>query len=241
VIALGSAALAERTRHHRALDNGFAFHRSEWMQGGPGPTVFLVEQPPHAVLATHFHLHNQFQVVRAGSGTLGPHAVGPGSVHYAGAYTGYGPLMAGPAGLSYFTLRAVHETGANFLPAARDRLRRGPKRHAQGPVHAPLPLAALRGLPAPCRVPLIAPQDDLAACAFQLPPLAALAPGAPAGSGQFQLVLAGALDTPQGRLQAWESRYLSAGEDAGGCAAGADGVHLLVLDMPAHAHEYEHA
>ena len=91
------------------------------MQGGRGPglspTVFLVEQPPNSVLAPHFHAQNQFQVVKDGSGTLGPHAVGPGSVHYAGAFTGYGPLVAGPAGLSYFTIRAVYETGANFLPA----------------------------------------------------------------------------------------------------------------------------
>ena len=55
MIALGSATLAQETRHRRVLDNGFHFHRSEWMQSGRGPglcpTVFLVEQPPHAVLA----------------------------------------------------------------------------------------------------------------------------------------------------------------------------------------------
>jgi len=242
MIALGSATLAQATRHGRVLDNGFSFHRSEWMQHGRGPglspTVFLVEQPPHSVLAPHFHTHNQFQVVKDGSGTLGPRAVGPGSVHYAGAYTGYGPLVAGPAGLSYFTMRAGYETGANFLPAARDRVRRGPKRHAQGPVHPPLPIAALGGLASACRHPLISLQDDLEAYALQLPPRALLEPDDPGGSGQFQLVLAGTLATPQGPLQAWESRYLSPGEDAGGCAAGESGLHLLVLHMPAHAPEY---
>jgi len=148
------------------LENGFSFHRSEWMQSdrGPGlsPTVFLVEQPPNAVLAPHFHTQNQFQVVKAGSGTLGAHAVGPGSVHYAGAFTGYGPLVAGPAGLSYFTIRAVYETGANFLPDARDRLQRGPKRNAHGPLHEPLASEALRSLASARQVPLIAPQDPLA-------------------------------------------------------------------------------
>ena len=245
MVALGSASLAQETRHQRVLDNGFSFHRSEWMQSGRGPglspTVFLVEQPPHSVLAPHFHTRNQFQVIRDGSGTLGPHAVGPGSVHYAGAFTGYGPVVAGPAGLSYFTIRAGYETGANFLPAARDRLRRGPKRHAQGPVHPPLPIAALRGLASASRVQLIAPQDDLQAYALQLAPRALLAPEEPVGSGQFQLVLAGTLATPQGPLRAWESRYLSPGEDARGCAAGESGLHLLVLQMPAHAREYADA
>ena len=242
MITLGSAALAGETRHHRVQDNGFSFHRSEWMQGGRGadlsPTVFLVEQPPNSVLAPHFHMQNQFQVIQAGSGMLGRHAVGPGSVHYAGAFTGYGPLAAGPGGLSYFTIRAVFETGANFLPAARDRMRQGPRRHAQGPAHAPLPLDALRDLASTRRVQLIAPQGDLEACALQLPPFARVEPGKPGGSGQFQLVLAGTLETPQGRLQAWESRYLSCGEDAAGCAAGASGLHLLVLQMPASASEY---
>ena len=242
MIAIGSSTLAGATRHQRVLDNGFRFHRSEWMRSGEGPglapTVFLVEQPPQAVLAPHFHTHNQFQVVKAGSGTLGPHAVGPGSVHYAGAFTGYGPLVAGPTGLSYFTIRAAYETGANFLPAARDRLPRGPKHHAQGPMHEPLSTHALAALVSACRVQLIAPQDGLEAYALQLPPLARCEPGVPHGSGQFQLVLAGALETPQGRLQAWESRYLSPGEDAAGCSAGDAGAHLLVLQMPAHATEY---
>jgi hypothetical protein len=242
MITLGSAALAGETRHHRVQDNGFSFHRSEWMQSGrgpgPSPTVFLVEQPPNSVLAPHFHMQNQFQVIRAGSGMLGRHAVGPGSVHYAGAFTGYGPLAAGPEGLSYFTIRAVFETGANFLPAARDRMRQGPRRQAQGPAHEPLPLDALRNLASTRRIQLIAPQGDLEACALQLPPFAQVEPGEPGGSGQFQLVLAGALETPQGRLQAWESRYLSSGEDAAGCAAGASGLHLLVLQMPASAPEY---
>lgn len=242
MIALGSAALAGETRHHRALDNGFSFHRSEWMQSGPGPglspTVFLVEQPPASVLMPHFHMQNQFQVIKEGSGTLGPRAVGPGSVHYAGAFTGYGPVVAGPAGLSYFTIRAVYETGANFLPAARDRLQRGPKRHAQGPLHEPLSMDALCGLASARRVQLIAPQDDLEAYALQLPPFAPVETSEPGGSGQFQLVLAGRLETPQGRLRAWESRYLSSGEDAAGCTAGESGLHLLVLQMPADAPEY---
>jgi hypothetical protein len=242
MIAFGSAGLASETRHHRVLENGFSFHRSEWMQSdqapGLSPTVFLVEQPANAVLAPHFHTQNQFQVVKAGNGTLGAHAVGPGSVHYAGAFTGYGPLVAGPAGLSYFTIRAVYETGANFLPAARDRLRRGPKRNAHGPVHEPLAIEALRGLESVRQIPLIAPQDGLEAYALQLPPSSRLEPVEAHGSGQFQLVLAGVLETPQRQLQAWESRYLSPGEDASGCLVGDSGVHLLVLHMPAVALEY---
>jgi hypothetical protein len=243
VIAIGSSRRAQETRHQRKLENGFAFHRSEWMEGGQdprlSPTVFLVEQPPHSILNPHFHTQNQFQVVKAGCGTLGPHAVAPGSVHYAGAFTGYGPVVAGPEGLHYFTVRAVYETGANFLPADRGKLQRGPKRHAQGPAHPPLPLAALSALDGVVRIELIPDGGDgLGAFAIQLPPHAQVPVTTAGGSGMFQFVLAGELETSEAFLAEWESRYLPAGEAAQGCRAGAQGLHLLVLHMPARAADY---
>lgn len=243
MIVLGSAKRAQETRHCRTLANGFCFHRSEWMESGRdcamSPTVFLVEQPPYSVLDPHFHAQNQFQVVKQGLGTLGPHALGPGSVHYAGAFTGYGPLVAGPEGLSYFTVRAVFEMGANFLPVERQKLRRGPKKHAQGPIHEPLSAIALSALAAPVRVDLIgSPADELAAFAWHLPPFAPVQAPPPRGSGQFQLVMAGEFLTPEATLSSWGSRYLSAGESSGACSAGAGGLQLLVLQMPAKAVEY---
>lgn len=243
MIAVGSATLARDTRQHRVLENGFSFHRSEWMRTGAdpqlSPTVFLVEQPPHSVLPVHFHTQNQFQVVKQGSGSLGSRAVGPGSVHYAGAFTGYGPLVAGPQGLSYFTIRAVFETGANFLPVARDKLRRGPKRHAHGPTHQPRTLEQLRALTGPVHAELIETDaDGPEAFALQLPPFSALRVPAARGSGQFQLVLAGELNAPERPLQEWESRFLSAGEHGGACSAGPQGLHLLVLQVPDRAAEY---
>src|SRR5678816_3651970 len=97
--------------------DGDTYIKSEWMAnvtGGSGdaelsPTVFLVEQAPNVSLRTHFHRQNQFQIFVRGSGTIGRHPLGPLMVHYAGAYSGYGPLVAGPEGLAYFTLRTVFE------------------------------------------------------------------------------------------------------------------------------------
>jgi len=243
VIALGTAHRAQETRHHRSLDNGFSFHRSEWMDGGRdpalSPTVFLVEQPPHSVLHPHFHTQNQFQVVAEGSGTLGRQRVGPGSAHYAGAYTGYGPLIAGPEGLSYFTIRAAYETGAHFLPADRAQLRRGPKRHAHGPWHEGADAATLQALQGTARTPLIDPDaEGLEAFSLLVPAGSAVELPPATGAGQFQLVLAGEYVAPQGRLGRWESRFLSCGKDTGGCCAGAAGLHLLVLRMPHTAAEY---
>ena len=49
--------------------------------------------------------------VVGGGGTMGRHEIAPIMVHYAGAYSGYGPIIAGPEGVKYFTIRAVHEAG----------------------------------------------------------------------------------------------------------------------------------
>src|SRR3546814_2657233 len=57
------------------------------------------------------------------------------TIHYAGAFTGYGPLIAGPEGLSYFTIRSIHEEGANILPHAASQMLKGPRRGGQaGPL-----------------------------------------------------------------------------------------------------------
>jgi hypothetical protein len=243
MVLTGLAARARQTRHARSLPEGFEFFRSEWMEGGKdpvlSPTVFLVEQPPGSVLAPHFHTQNQFQVVMSGSGRLGAQEVATGSVHYAGAFTGYGPVVAGPEGLNYFTLRPVFETGANFVAVARDKMVRGPKRHMQG---RPLPQASpaeLGSLPRPAWVHAIEPQrDGLAASVCSLPPGGQAEAPAPAAGGQFQLVMAGAMRHGAGQLEVWESRYLQAGESAGMLLAGPEGLQVLLLQVPAKADEY---
>ncbi|HEY8359247.1 MAG TPA: hypothetical protein VIL30_17500, partial [Ramlibacter sp.] len=98
------------------------------------PQAFLVEQEPGAVVAPHFHFVDQFQVIVAGEGKLGAHAVAPLSVHFAGACTGYGPITPGEQGLSYFTFRAsADETGAQYLPGARPRMRPTTRRNVIAP------------------------------------------------------------------------------------------------------------
>lgn len=243
MILIGSSARARATRHARTLANGFSFHRSEWMEGGDdaslSPTVFLVEQPAGTVLAPHFHMQNQYQVVIAGRGRLGAHEVAAGSVHYAGAFTGYGPVVAGPEGLSYFTVRAVLETGANFIENSRDKMVRGPKRHVQGSPLAAASDGELASLTAPRSVHLIAPQADrLEACVWYLPPGASIDAPPPAPCGQFHFAMAGSLRHGDAWLSGWESRYLCAREPSCRLDAGPRGLQVLVLQMPAKAAAY---
>src|ERR1700722_11323486 len=74
----------------------------------PGPEVlwpvaFEVAQDPDTNADPHFHIANQFQVFVRGDGLFGKHPVRSVSVHYAGAYTPYGPICAGNRGIAYIT------------------------------------------------------------------------------------------------------------------------------------------
>ena len=147
------------------------------------PCAFLIEQDPGMSGGAHFHQAAEFQVVVSGDGTFGKHEVGAVSVHYAGAYTPYGPLTAGPHGLGYMTLRDTWDSGAKMLPKHRELLRSGnrkPRATITDP-RPPAPVDALRVLAAPATETLIAADDGLAAWLYRIQPAAAWRTGIAGG------------------------------------------------------------
>jgi hypothetical protein len=174
MIVTGTRAHGELRRRFLQLPSGFCYHKGEWMESGDdpllSPTMFLVEQPAGKVLPTHWHRENQFQVVVGGGGTMGRHEIAPIMVHYAGAYSGYGPIIAGPEGVKYFTIRAVFEQGAMMAATQLESMIRGPKRQVSTDRYQPLGEAGLAGLTGARCVDLIEPAaDKLAAQVWQLP------------------------------------------------------------------------
>jgi hypothetical protein len=147
MIRFGTRDQALDRRRRLPLPNGDTYFKSEFIDapvvnpviGGPAcvegdrtndatlaPVAFLIEQSPDSVVQSHFHHNDEFQVVVAGSGLIGRNPVAPVSVHYAGGYTGYGPVVAGPKGITYFTLRPRYEAGALYLPDDRPAMKRAP-------------------------------------------------------------------------------------------------------------------
>src|SRR5262245_32821316 len=86
--------------------------------GPPGPQIYLAEEPADDALPAHFHAVDQFQVVVKGSGAFGKHEVAPFAVHYADAYSPYGPIRAGAGGLDFFTVRTLPDTALFPMPQA---------------------------------------------------------------------------------------------------------------------------
>lgn len=87
------------------------------------PQAFIVALEPNYTLDPHFHVANQFQLFISGSGVMARKECKPYSVHYANAYTPYGPIVAGKDGLSYITIRNGWDDGPRYMPKHRDALR----------------------------------------------------------------------------------------------------------------------
>jgi len=153
------------------------------------PMAFLVEQDPGSTATSHYHRADQFQVIVGGHATVGTHAARPVTVHYAGAHTAYGPIVASPdEGVHYFTLRNGFDPGAQFMsfPDKRAALRTVPGRRHREVVAGPLTVET---------GPVIRPEPDgMGAWRFRAAPgERTIGPDPAWGRGQYWVVTEGSL------------------------------------------------
>jgi hypothetical protein len=190
--------------------------------------AFLVEQDPGEVANAHFHQADQFQVVVAGEGTLGTHRVRPVSVHFAGAFTSYGPIRAGAAGLTYFTLRNGFDPGARYMMRSENRaaLRTVPGRKHREAVAGPLGAGD--------SAMLLGPEaDGMAAWCYRVGPGEALRGSAPVdGRGQYWLVVDGALRRDGVTLGPLSCAFVHPEDAPFGATGGPAGATVLAMQFP---------
>lgn len=200
------------------------------------PQAFLVEQVPDWTLPVHFHKQHQFQVVVAGSGTLGRHPISPFMVHYTTPESGYGPIVSGAEGVSYFTIREVGGKGAYFLPESRGEMRPGlPKSQTTSPRAGSLEPDQLRSLASQNTEVLIeADATGRAAWMLSVPPGKDVnLPQYPSRGGRFNVVCSGHVETGGRMLERMAIFHLAPDEDQWEGRAGPNGLQLLVLQFPA--------
>ncbi|WP_028602940.1 hypothetical protein [Ottowia thiooxydans] len=245
MIYKGTAERARQTRRRLQITGMKPYHKSEWMDTGrdgqSSPTVFLVEMDPDSTVNPHFHRNNQFQLFLTGNGSIGKQKLSPVTVHYAGAFTGYGPLVAGPEGLGYFTMRPVYEQGALLMPENRDKMVRGPKRMVTSeslPATDPAYLENLTQIETSEPIPL--QPDKLAASITRLPAGMSITGRSPGGSGgQFYVVLAGSMVHDGVEMLDWEHIFVTEDEAPYTVTAGLNGLEVLCLQYPPRAEEYK--
>ena len=214
-----------------------------------GEQAFLVEQSPHWVTPTHYHLEQQFQVIMAGHGAIGRHDVKPLCVHYAAPQTAYGPIVAGPDGVSYLTLRMSGDTSAWYIhkPGSRERMQPGLKREQQhGAPQGSVSANELASLASTTVEVLIEPRPDgLAAHLLRIAPghnhnhdqamLAEPAESAnPAYAGRYYVVTQGTVSLGGQSAQARSVAFASADENVT-LHAGPQGAEVVVLQFPVQA------
>lgn len=238
---LQSGSLEDRLIH-RVFDNeNFHGETDSMLQpdvDGSGPQAFLATQHPNWTLPVHYHLQEQFQVVVDGGGKLGPHTLQPLMVHYSSREAGYGPIVAGPDGLKYLTLRAVSDTGAWYLPESRDKMRRNlPKRQLHAGPWLVSPSADLASRHEPIVDTVIAPDaQGLAGWIVRLGPGQATSePQHAGGGGRYLIVAAGAIELRGRTLRRLACTFASPDEPAVQIVAGDTGAEVLVLQYPASA------
>jgi hypothetical protein len=114
------------TRIERVTDDNKRAWRTNYMvppnEAPNQPQAFLAEMSAHRNLRTHFHANDQFQIFVSGDGHAGKHPIAPFQVHFARAYTPYGPIVAKDDGVGFLTLRTRKDGGAQFLPEKRESL-----------------------------------------------------------------------------------------------------------------------
>ena len=206
-------------------------------QTPPEPQAFLVEQSGGFTLRAHFHPQHQFQLVAAGDGLIGRHKLAPFALHYTSPESGYGPIVSGPDGLSYFTLRAVTSKGAHYLPESRSEMKPGlEKRQVTIDPPAVSHSAALRSRSTPITETLIEPQaDGLAAWLLRVPPQGEVHAPAVPGGGRFYVVAAGAMLSGGERYTRLSPVFVSAGERSFAASADEEGLEVMVLQFPVQA------
>ena len=248
MIVIATRAEASRSRRHYVSPHGAQADVETYMgvnkallgdaqpapaastRAGPSPNAYLVCQAPGAVLHPHFHQADQFQLFVAGGGRIGTHAVAPVTVHFAAAHSPYGPLVAGPGGLQYLTLRRQWDPGAQWMPDNAGRLR-----GIHGRVHRTYTSERVDAHAAMLRAGDVSRATSLvevsraAAWVVDLGPGACWRQDAPADS--FVYVLAGTCDTGGATLAPEACLFASRDEGAIRLAAGLSGARVLLAQF----------
>lgn len=244
MLLMGTMETAVPSPNRIDLDEGYLerklFFRSPEHER-PSPHAYFIQQSPNSFARSHFHHNSEFQLIVGGSGRLGRHDVRPFVVHYAGQQTGYGPIVAGEAGLAYITLRAVTHSGIWYLPDSRAVM---DARIPKGQVSSAWLAPAGTGSPVmeqggDVQAVLEPKPSGLAAWRVKTAPGMSLPQTLHAnGAGRFYMVAGGSMRIDGRELPELSVVWLSQDDPVLEAVAGAQGADVLVMQFPANAWEF---
>ncbi len=206
----------------------------------PGPQATMTEMTPNETIVPHFHGVTQFQLFPAGAGTIGKgDPILPLMVQYKDRHTAYGPLIAGPQGLSFMALRIkTGDSAPVYLnkPGYREKLKPSKRRNLfSAPIVLSTEPVLMHRKEASWEALFDASKidDEMAAHVLRLGAnMTAMGPD-PAKSGGYYLFVAnGTLINAGTEMPLWSMVVVESTEPAVEIKAGAKGLEVLVLQYP---------
>lgn len=196
--------------------------------------AFLVEGTPGRVIKSHYHDHDQYQVIVMGDGVLGKHQLQVNAVHFSRRHTPYGPIVFGEKHMGFLTLRAHQDGGAQYLddPEKMAKLKSVENRKPWQATE--LPQFSRPGEGAVLHTfGEISDDEGLASFSMSVAPNAkALAPDPADSNGQYLIVVRGSLHYEGKEYRALSVAFIKPQEGRFELVAGADGLDVLVLHFP---------
>ena len=203
------------------------------------PQALMTQMCANETILPHFHGNAQFQIFPAGSGVMGKGEVQPLMLQYKDHHTAYGPLVAGPHGLTFIALRnRTGDSAPVYLskPGYREKLKPSKRRNWMSSHLALSTRPVLQFRKEISWEPVYDPEkiaDELAAHLLRLGGgMSTMGPDPKAGGGYYVFVANGSLEMRGETLPAASMVFVEPGEDAFEVKAGPNGLEALVMQFP---------
>jgi hypothetical protein len=204
-----------------------------------GPQSLMTQMAANETILPHFHGVAQFQIFPAGAGVMGKSEIRPLMVQYKDHHSAYGPLVAGPHGLTFISMRnRVGDSVPVYLskPGYREKLKPSKRRNWVSQ-HVPLSTRAIMQFRKEVAwEPVFDPaaiKDEMSAQLLRLgADMATPGPDPRKGGGYYVFVANGTLDLNGEKLPPWSMLFVEAREESFTLRAGHSGLEALVMQFP---------
>ena len=205
---------------------------------GPAPQALMTQMSPNETILPHFHGVAQFQIFPSGAGVMGKTEVRPLMLQYKDHHSAYGPLVAGPQGLTFIALRnRIGDSAPVYLskPGYKEKLKPSKRRNWISPHIALSTRPVLQYRKEVSWEHVFEPAkitDELSAQLLRLGAgMSAMGPDPKAGGGYYIFVANGSLAINGQTLPAWSMVFVEPHADAYEIKAGSTGLEALVMQF----------
>jgi len=204
-----------------------------------GPQALMTQMGSNETILPHFHGVAQFQIFPSGAGMMGKTEVRPLMLQYKDHHSAYGPLIAGPHGLTFIALRnRIGDSAPVYLskPGYKEKLKPSKRRNWISPHIALSTRPVLQFRKEPAWEPVFEPEkikDELSAQLLRLGSgMSAMGPDPAIGGGYYVFVANGSMEVQDRTLPVSSLVFVEPGEAAHEIKAGRVGLEALVMQFP---------